>query len=246
MKKLIGTLVISAALTSVLWPATIQSSFEDKYIGNEGRPSVGNGEFYAIGSGHLWYTWNGLTDPIFTADGSKAYEDLGTNGKIQFHQSASDPENQNYNASQIAFGYTRGGGYSSKLWDISAPVKSFSSYFQYYSGTGYGVFQLQYYKANYGLIASDTLDMRGVVDRWIEYSFSSEQSFDWINIDPIEGQFMPTILFDNVSFSTESVPEPSSFSLLVMFGLITAIGRNLYRNIIPLSSRLDEKNQREE
>lgn len=246
MKKLIGTLVISAALTSVLWPATIQSSFEDKYIGNEGRPSVGNGEFYAIGSGHLWYTWNGLTDPIFTADGSKAYEDLGTNGKIQFHQSASDPENQNYNASQIAFGYTRGGGYSSKLWDISAPVKSFSSYFQYYSGTGYGVFQLQYYKANYGLIASDTLDMRGVVDRWIEYSFSSEQSFDWINIDPIEGQFMPTILFDNVSFSTESVPEPSSFSLLVLFGLITAIGRNLYRNIIPLSSSLDEKNQREE
>ena len=81
MKKLIGTLVINAALTTVLWPATIQSSFEDKYIGNEGRPSVGNGEFYAIGSGHLWYTWNGLTDPFFTADGSKAYEDLGANAK---------------------------------------------------------------------------------------------------------------------------------------------------------------------
>lgn len=125
-------------------------------------------------------------------------------------------------------------------------MKSFSSYFQYISGTGYGVFQLQYYKANIGLIATDTVDMRGVVDRWLEYSFSSEQSFDKINIDPINGQFMPTILFDNVSFSTESVPEPSSFSLLVLFGLLTAIGRNLYRNFIPLSSSLNEKNQREE
>lgn len=105
---------------------------------------------------------------------------------------------------------------------------------------------MQYYKANYGLVATDTVDMRGVVDRWLEYSFSSEQSFDWIKIEPINGQFMPAILFDNVSFSTESVPEPSSFSLLVLFGLITAIGRNLYRNIIPLSSSLDEKNQREE
>jgi hypothetical protein len=247
MKQLVGTLVISAALTSVLWPATIQSSFEDKYIGNEGRPSVGNGEFYAIGSGHLWYTWNGLNDPFFTVDGSKAYEDLGANGKIQFHQSATDPDNQNYNSGQIAFGYERGNGYSNRLWDISAPVKTFSSYFQYYSSnSGYGVFQLQYYKANIGLIATDTVDMRGVVDRWLEYSFSSEQSFDWINIEPINGQFIPSILFDNVSFSTESVPEPSSFSLLVLFGLLTAIGRNFYRNFIPLPSSLNEKNQREE
>ena len=238
--------LIISSLSSYLHSATIQTSFEGPHNRSESSPSVGvrnsESDFYAIGSGAIRGTSNGSQSI------EEAYEDLGENGKIQFHQSATDPaDNEEYNAAATAYGYSRGSTFGiGQLWDISIPAKSFSSYFQYISGTGYGVFQLKYVKANYGIIAADTVDMRGVVDRWLEYSFSSEQSFDWINIEPIEGQFMPTILFDNVSFSTESVPEPSSFSLLVLFGLFTAIARNSYRNIIPLSSSLDEKNQREE
>lgn len=105
--RVVFVVFIASTISSYLHAATIQTSFEGQHDRSEFRPSVGDGnsEFYAIGAGTVVSTSNG------SQSYEEAYEVLGENGKIQFHQSATDPaDNQDYNAAAISYGYTRGGG----------------------------------------------------------------------------------------------------------------------------------------
>jgi len=191
---LIGFFVGSVAFGEVL-----SLSFEDRYIGNTGVPGGSNTSYNAGLFGtpyfNLIYKYSGET------------LSLGSNGSVSLHQPNDDLDQR------ISFAYTLYLFGTGADWVVSTPVKQFSSWFQYFSYRGDGIFNLTFLDSsaspNWEVIGTQQINLNGVINDWYTFNFTSSRSFDRVRFEIDED-----IVFDNVSFNT--VPEPSALSLLAI------------------------------
>ena len=135
---------------------------------------------------------------------------MGFNGNVNLHQPNDDPD-QN-----ISFAFTLYYNGSGADWVVSRPVREFGSWFQFFSGPGNrgdGIFNLVFLDSSaspqWEIIATEQINLNGVVNTWLDYKFTSERFFDRVRFENDEN-----IVFDNVTFNT--VPEPSALSLLAV------------------------------
>lgn len=213
MRRTVFIALIVSTISTYLHSATIQTSYEYYTIGSEpSYPASFSGDFSAV--------MNNTNEQSLVREWDNDGVNLGSNGILQLHE-----KNEGWGdlySGRVSWAVHIRRQALLPRWDISVPVRSFSGLFQYFSNEmGNGTFRIQFEDSQTRtIVATELVDMRGIVGQWLSYSFSSEQQFDRITFIEHDG-----VLVDDIKISTESVPEPNSLALLALGGLALAISK---------------------